>query len=105
MVGVFTGYHPAPTNQQKQLTLKHNMDTQRYPATPQDGEQLRDKMTKRVTVRYQAGVLLVDDAGYDVVDSVEDEAVLPAYRMATHLEGHIAKAHPGLDLVDWIVRG
>jgi hypothetical protein len=38
-----------------------------------------------------------------VVDSVEGEAVLPAYRMASHLEGHIAKAHPGLDLVDWIV--
>ncbi len=48
-------------------------------------------------------MLLVDDAGYDVVDSVEGEAVLPAYRMASHLEGHIAKAHPGLDLVDWIV--
>jgi hypothetical protein len=80
------------------------MDTQRYPTTPQNGRQLRGRLAKRVTVRYQAGVLLVDDAGYDVVDSVEGEAVLPAYRMASHLEGHIAKAHPGLDLVDWIVR-
>jgi len=58
----------------------------------------------RVTVWFQVGQIVVTDDGYRVLDSIHDTVELPAYRMATRLEGVVALRYPGRELIDWEIR-
>jgi hypothetical protein len=73
---------------------------------PQQLVSVDDRNSGLVTVRFQAAKILLTDGGYQVIPrtSVETTVELPAYRMAGHLERHIAEQYPGLTLVDWEIK-
>lgn len=80
------------------------MSTQKYPDSPTLFGKLAGVAT--VAVSFQAARVVLCDGGYRVVPGTDvwDSVVVPAYRMAGHLERHIAENYPGLTLVDWEVK-
>ena len=56
-------------------------------------------------VFFQVGQVAIDDYGYDVIDSINDEAELPAEGLADHLQAHVAQHYQGWELIDWVEAG
>jgi len=69
------------------------MHTQQYPTTP------------KVRVFFQVGQVAIDDYGYDVIDSINDEAIVPAQDVRGGLLAYLAQHYQGWELIDWVEAG
>ena len=78
------------------------MQTQQHPTAPNKNP-MRGMAKRKVTVVYQASVVLVGNNTCFYSSTVMGRAVVPVQEMATHLDALIAAQHPGLELVDWWV--
>jgi hypothetical protein len=59
----------------------------------------------QVRVFFQVGIPAIDDYGYDVIDSINGEAIVPAGDAAGALAAHVAQHYPGWELIDWVEAG